>query len=119
MSATIVDGTVRRPAGPWTPAVHALLRHFEAVGFAGAPRALGVSDGVETLTRIDGARSYDPADDGFLGLVDAVWRSWREAYRLWGGVERRDRWWEAHDGGRCEYMDGNLDCLDRNRATLL
>jgi len=30
--------TVRRPAGPWTPAVHALLAHLHAAGFAGAPR---------------------------------------------------------------------------------
>ena len=36
-----VGDTVRRPAGPWTPAVDALLRHLEDVGFPGAPRALG------------------------------------------------------------------------------
>jgi hypothetical protein len=38
-----------------TPAVHALLRHLEVVGFAGAPRALGVDDqGREVLTYLDG-----------------------------------------------------------------
>jgi hypothetical protein len=31
-----VGDTVRRPAGPHTPAVHALLSHLHAVGFAGA-----------------------------------------------------------------------------------
>jgi Ser/Thr protein kinase RdoA (MazF antagonist) len=36
-----VGDTVRRPAGPWTPAVHALLDHLEAVGFDAAPRARG------------------------------------------------------------------------------
>jgi phosphotransferase family enzyme len=31
---------VWKQAGPWTPAVNALLEHFERVGFTGAPRAL-------------------------------------------------------------------------------
>jgi len=31
-----VGDTVRRPVGPHTEAVDALLRHFEAVGFDGA-----------------------------------------------------------------------------------
>ena len=35
-----VGDTVRRNAGPWTPAVHSLLHHLERVGFTGAPRAL-------------------------------------------------------------------------------
>ena len=29
---------VIRDTGPWTPAVHALLRHLEEAGFAAAPR---------------------------------------------------------------------------------
>ncbi|NES13038.1 phosphotransferase [Micromonospora sp. PPF5-17] len=36
-----VGDTVRRPAGPWTDAVDALLAHLHAVGFAGAPRPFG------------------------------------------------------------------------------
>lgn len=36
-----VGDTLRRPAGPWTPAVDALLEHLHAVGFDGAPRPLG------------------------------------------------------------------------------
>lgn len=39
-----VGGTVRRTAGPWTPAVHALLRHLEARGFRESPRALGIDE---------------------------------------------------------------------------
>ncbi|MDX6335537.1 MAG: hypothetical protein QOG05_2877 [Streptosporangiaceae bacterium] len=42
--AVLVGGTVRRPAGPWAPSVHALLRHLEARGSAGAPRVLGLDD---------------------------------------------------------------------------
>jgi hypothetical protein len=47
---------VVRDTGPWTPAVHTLLRHLERVGFAGAPRLVG--DGMdgdrETLAFIEG-----------------------------------------------------------------
>src|SRR5690242_9893983 len=40
-SVVRVGATVRKPAGPATPAVEALLRHLEAVGFEAAPRTLG------------------------------------------------------------------------------
>ena len=47
--------TVRRATGPWTPTVHAYLRHLDDRGFAGAPRVLGLDpDGREVLTFIDG-----------------------------------------------------------------
>jgi hypothetical protein len=50
-----VGDTVRRPAGPWTPAVHALLAHLYAVGFRGAPRPLGLDErGREVLTYVPG-----------------------------------------------------------------
>ncbi len=49
-----VGGTVRRPVGDHTPFVHRLLRHLEAVGFPGAPRVLGVEDGEEVLTYVEG-----------------------------------------------------------------
>ncbi|HYO18234.1 MAG TPA: phosphotransferase [Dermatophilaceae bacterium] len=39
--ATVVDGTVRRVAGPWSPSVRKLLRHLLDRGFAGAPQPLG------------------------------------------------------------------------------
>jgi hypothetical protein len=50
-----VGDTVRRPAGPHTPAVHELLSYLHAVGFAGAPRPLGIDDrGREVLSFIPG-----------------------------------------------------------------
>lgn len=50
-----VGDTVRRPAGVWTPAVHALLTHLERAGFDAAPRALGLDDrGREILSFIPG-----------------------------------------------------------------
>lgn len=50
-----VGDTVRRLAGPWTPAVQELLAYLEDVGFAYSPRPLGLdSEGREVLTYIDG-----------------------------------------------------------------
>jgi len=44
LSATVrIGDTVRRRTGPWTPAVHALLRHLEADGFP-APRVRGMDE---------------------------------------------------------------------------
>lgn len=50
-----VGDTVHRTAGPWTPAVHALLQHLQAVGFAESPRVLGVDAlGREVLSYVPG-----------------------------------------------------------------
>ncbi|RPF38680.1 phosphotransferase enzyme family protein [Streptomyces sp. TLI_185] len=50
-----IGDTVRRPAGPWTPAVHALLTHLHEAGFHAAPRPLGIDDqGREVLTFVPG-----------------------------------------------------------------
>ncbi|GAA2209614.1 hypothetical protein GCM10009850_050730 [Nonomuraea monospora] len=65
--AVRVGATVRRPVREWTAAVHALLRHLERKGFAGAPRVLGVDDdGHEVLTYLEGDTTGDAA----------VWPSW-------------------------------------------
>jgi Ser/Thr protein kinase RdoA (MazF antagonist) len=55
-----VGETVRKPVTPATPAVHALLDHLAAVGFEGAPRALG-SDaaGRQVLEYVPGALAYE------------------------------------------------------------
>ncbi len=58
--AVRVGHTVRRVASTQTPAVHALLRHLEAVGFTGAPQALGIdSAGREVLTYLEGCTIGD------------------------------------------------------------
>ena len=50
-----VGDTVRRPLGPHSPLVHAVLDHLESVGFEGAPRFLGLDDqGREVLTFVEG-----------------------------------------------------------------
>ncbi|HEY6737937.1 MAG TPA: phosphotransferase [Actinopolymorphaceae bacterium] len=56
-----VGDTVRRPTGPWTPAVHALLNHLEAVGFAYSPRVLGIDEqGREILSFVEGVPAMRP-----------------------------------------------------------
>ncbi|WP_369822006.1 phosphotransferase [Pseudonocardia sp. EC080619-01] len=58
--------TVRRPAGPHTPAVHAFLRHLHDVGFGRVPRPLGIDDdGREILTYLPGAVVH-PGHDHLL-----------------------------------------------------
>jgi Ser/Thr protein kinase RdoA (MazF antagonist) len=50
-----MEDTVRRATGPWSPAVHGLLRYLERRDFDGAPRFLGLDDrGREVLTFITG-----------------------------------------------------------------
>jgi phosphotransferase family enzyme len=93
-----VGDTVRRPAGPWTPAVHALLTHLHDAGFTGAPRPLGIDErGREVLGFAPGAtvwpgrfaeveprtrlarvgrmiRELHDAVAGFTPPPDAAWR---------------------------------------------
>lgn len=62
-----IGDTVRRPAGPWTPAVHDLLRHVRANGFSLAPEPLGFDDrGREILSYIPGSTVGD----------DLPWPGW-------------------------------------------
>lgn len=56
-----VNDTVRRPVGPWTPAVHALLRHLVAWGFSGAPQSHGLdARGREVLDFVPGETADHP-----------------------------------------------------------
>ena len=60
--AVLVDGTVRRAAGPWTPAVHELLGYLASRGFDGAPRPYGYDDqGREILSFVAGETVGDAA----------------------------------------------------------
>ncbi len=88
-SVVRVGDTVRKPAGPQTPAVHALLEHLRSVGFAGAPRSLGIDDaGRHVLEYVPGhaadrGEAPDPVLVGRLarGLHDALaeWAPPRDA----------------------------------------
>jgi hypothetical protein len=56
----VVGDRVYRPAGWWTPTVHALLNHLHDVGFTRVPKPLGVVDGQEVL-------GFIPGDSGPAG----------------------------------------------------
>jgi len=57
-----VGDTVRRPTGPWTGSVDALLRHLERVGFNGAPRALGRDEqGRQVIEYVPGQVNVPPS----------------------------------------------------------
>lgn len=97
-AVTRVGDTVRRTAGPWTPAVRALLSHLERAGYPYAPRALGMDErGREVLSYLEGdvfsypqpacvwseaalltvarmLRAFHDAQAGFEPPPDAQWR---------------------------------------------
>jgi mutator protein MutT len=53
--AVRIGRTVRRPTGPWTPAVHRLLRHLAEVGLPAVPEVFGTdARGREVLTFLPG-----------------------------------------------------------------
>lgn len=63
-SVVRVGDTVRKPAGPHTPAVHAVLAHLADVGFRHAPRSHGVDDdGRHVLEWVDGEPAHPPRAD--------------------------------------------------------
>jgi hypothetical protein len=80
-----VGDTVRRPVGPHSPLVHALLAHLELVGFEGAPRFLGIDgSGREVLSYIDGEVAGRPrppwiADETRLASVGRLVRAYDDA----------------------------------------
>jgi len=80
-----VGDTVRRPVGPHSPLVHALLTHLEAVGFEGAPRFLGIDRaGREALSYVEGEVAGRPrppwiADEGRLASVGRLVRAYDDA----------------------------------------
>jgi hypothetical protein len=80
-----VGDTVRRPVGPHSPLVHALLTHLESVGFEGAPRFLGIDlSGREVLSYIDGEVAGRPrppwiADETRLASVGRLVRGYDDA----------------------------------------
>ncbi|GAA1348212.1 aminoglycoside phosphotransferase family protein [Saccharothrix algeriensis] len=61
----VADGRVSRPAGWWSPVVHAFLEHLRGVGFDRAPRPLGFDGDREVLTHISG----DSGAEGWSRVV--------------------------------------------------
>ncbi|MGP3959703.1 phosphotransferase enzyme family protein [Nonomuraea sp. 3N208] len=76
-----VGDTVRRPAGPWTTGVHAVLDHVAERGFRGAPRSHGIDgEGREVLDFVPGDVPGYPLPEWVLsdGTLEAVARLLRE-----------------------------------------
>ena len=86
MTAVVrVGATVRRTAGPWTPTVHAFLRHLRAAGFGLAPEPLGLDEqGREILTLLPGVAPAYPLPayvwtDATLAAVASTLRAFHDA----------------------------------------
>jgi hypothetical protein len=81
--AALADGTVLKPGGNWAPAVLALLRHLEQVGFAGSPRVVGdgrASDGRMMVSFVPGESPHPHAWSGdHVGRVGELLRELHEA----------------------------------------
>lgn len=78
-----VGDTVRRPSGPWSLSVDALLIHLNSVGYAGAPRSLGFDElGRHVLEYIEGdvLMPFEPGDHlGSAHRVGALIRDFHDA----------------------------------------
>lgn len=103
-----VGDTVRRPAGPHTPAVAALLDHLERVGFDGAPRSRGLDErGRHVLTYVEGEAALPPvpASDAACHALGALLRRLHDAQ---AGFERpADARWHR---GPLAPADGDVIC---------
>ncbi|MFG2848717.1 phosphotransferase [Kitasatospora sp. NPDC048296] len=81
-----IGETIRRPVGEWTPAVHALLTHLEAVGFTRAPRLHGIDGTDEVLSLLHGEPAFSP---------------WPPALRSTDGISELGHWLrEYHEAVR-------------------
>lgn len=77
-----VGETVHRPTGPWTPTIHAYLRHLRSNGFSAAPDVLGFDEqGREVLTYIAGETWGDTIDPDEPKTELVVPRPWPPATR--------------------------------------
>lgn len=79
------DGEIRvhRPTGPWTPAVHELLRYLGEQGLDGIPEVYGLDDeGREVLSYLPGDTldpAHEEASDSALGDAAAWLRRFHDA----------------------------------------
>ena len=98
-----VGATVRRAAGPWTPTIHALLRHVRAAGFEAVPEPLGIDErGREILSLLPGRVATYPLDEFVLAertltRVARTLRAYHDA--TLGFVEHPEAVWQwpAHE----------------------
>jgi mutator protein MutT len=81
--AVRIGDTVRRPTGPWTPTVHALLAHVRNAGLPYVPEVLGFDElGREVLTYVPGST-----------FGNDEWPDWARSDAL---LEQAMRWLAAY-----------------------
>ncbi|MBB6546861.1 phosphotransferase [Nonomuraea rubra] len=110
-----VGDTVRRPASRSTPAVHALLRHLEAVGFDGAPRVVGMDEfGREILTYVPGTTGLrlESVTDEALAQLAGLLRRFHDAT---AGFPLTELGWEGgSNDDRSPEVIGHCDLTPEN-----
>jgi hypothetical protein len=100
-----IGDTVRRPTGAWSPAVHALLAHFEAVGFDGAPRFLGIDEqGREILSYVEGEAALPPVPAADV-VVEALARLVRRMHDAQEGFAHPGPWFGPGEGPVVCFVD--------------
>lgn len=111
--------TVRRPVGPQTKAVEALLKHLERAGFDGAPRHLGYDErGREVLTWMPGAvASHEEppawvATDEALVSVTRLMRRLHDATEGWQPPEGATWAWPPPQHRRGDVIGHNDACRE-------
>jgi hypothetical protein len=104
MTAVVrVGDTVRRAAGPWTPAVHALLRHLRAEGFTQVPEPRGLDEhGREVLSFLTGEAVTYPLPpfvltDATLTAVARLMRAYHAAASTFAIPDGAVWQWPAHE----------------------
>lgn len=118
--AVLVGDTVRRPTGPWTPAVHALLAHVARAGLHAVPEVLGQDSAGREVLRFVPGRTVGDADpvpaaftsDSLVGQVGGWLRSLHDATDTFDASESDGagdvvREWRR---GRLRRKDGQVIC---------
>ena len=109
-----IGDTVRRPTEP--SGVVALLQWYEAVGFDGAPRYVGIDDqGREVLTFVEGEPGLAPvpSSDEVVSTIGNLLRRAHDAQA--GFVPPVDAGWDTHVAGRSTgEVIGHLDLFWTN-----
>jgi 8-oxo-dGTP diphosphatase len=91
--AVRIGATVRRPVGPWSPAVHALLDHLKAVGVAGVPRVHGHdARGREVLDFLPGEVLHDDPTPMSPDRLTAIGRWTRDFHDAVAGFRHDGPW---------------------------